>query len=119
MTDFTSSLRKIVAIVWAMSCFHLLAQENVLRQNLRGTIFDQATLRPLEGAQVVVIDSNPTIGAISDAQGQFVLQNLPVGRYDLQISYIGFETQIKQGVLVSSVRETVLEIPMNEQAIAG
>ena len=46
---------------------------------------------PLPGATVMIIDSDPVIGTVTDADGNFRLTGIPVGRYNLKVSYIGYE----------------------------
>jgi len=88
-------------------------------QTVRGVIFDQATRQPLAGALVQIMDIKPTLGAISDSTGSFFMTKVPVGRYQLRISYIGYKTLLRGSVLVNTGQETVLEIGMDAQAIDG
>ncbi len=89
------------------------------RQTVRGTIVDRHSQLPLPGASVVVLGSDPLIGTAADEDGRFVLENIPVGRHDLQFSYIGYEPLILPQVLVSSGKETVLQVALKEQAVVG
>ncbi|MEL6672034.1 MAG: TonB-dependent receptor [Bacteroidota bacterium] len=109
-------------LLWSlMSLFtgSTIAQPTTVYQTLRGTIFDQATQQPLAGARVEILDLKPVMGAMSDSDGEFVIEKIPVGRYQVQISYLGYQTQRKGNVILRSAQETVLEIGMNEQAIEG
>ncbi|MVM40921.1 hypothetical protein GO730_29885 [Spirosoma sp. HMF3257] len=57
---------------------------------LIGTVEDGETHKPIPFANVFL--SNTTKGAISDEQGKFTIKNVPIGRFDLIASAIGFET---------------------------
>ncbi|MEM7370757.1 MAG: TonB-dependent receptor [Bacteroidota bacterium] len=94
-------------------------QKNEIFQTLRGTIVDQATQQALVGASVQLLDVDSPLGAISDDDGNFVIERVPVGRYEVRIKYIGYQSQLKSGILLTSGQETILDIGMIEQAIQG
>ena len=58
-----------------------------LTQTVRGTILDEDRKLPLIGAKVIILDSAPLNGAITDENGNFRLTNVPIGRIVLQLSY--------------------------------
>ncbi|MCS6981672.1 MAG: TonB-dependent receptor [Flavobacteriales bacterium] len=86
-----------------------------LAQTLRGRVIDRDTKNPLPGANVVVINLQPPRGAVTDAEGYFELQGLPPGRYDLRISFLGYEDARLNQVVVGSGRETALLVEMTER----
>jgi hypothetical protein len=86
-------------------------------QNIRGRIIDQQSQYPLIGASVYIPDSEPLIGGSTDAEGYFVLQNVPVGRVALKITYLGYKEQYLPNVLVTSGKEVVLNVSLEEQII--
>lgn len=84
-------------------------------QTLRGRVIDRDTKSPLPGATVVVINLQPPRGTATDAEGYFELQGLPPGRYDLRISFLGYEEARLNQVVVGSGRETALLVEMTER----
>ncbi len=91
--------------------------EQQLTQTIRGRVFDNVTQQPLEGAAVRTADTLNPIGAYSDENGRVELQNVPVGRQTLIITYIGYEPKVLQNQLVVSGRELVVQVPMTEQVL--
>ncbi|MFH0894975.1 MAG: TonB-dependent receptor [Bacteroidota bacterium] len=85
-----------------------------LTQTVRGRLLDEDTQVPLFGAAVMIIGSDPPVGATTDAEGNFKISNVPVGRYNFKISYMGYETRIVKEINVSSGKETVLNKAMKE-----
>lgn len=83
-------------------------------QTLRGVVLDKQSESPLIGATIQVLQVDPAIGAVTDLEGNFVLKNVPVGRQTLQISYIGYETQIIPNVLVNAGKEVLLHLTLEE-----
>ncbi|TXI75849.1 MAG: TonB-dependent receptor [Flavobacteriales bacterium] len=84
------------------------------RQTVRGTIVDGDTRIPLIGATVVVVGSDPILGATTDLDGRFTINNVPTGRLDLQVRMVGFEEQRMANLLLTSAKELVLEVRMQE-----
>ena len=81
----------------------LFGQNNrkMLTQTVRGTVVDAASGYPIAYASVALL-RKPGMGAISDSLGRFVIKNVPIGRHDVQASYIGYESSIFKEVLVTS-----------------
>ena len=69
---------------------------------------------PLPGVSVVVLDSDPFLGAATDLNGQFKIENVPAGRQTLLIKYIGYKTQTIPNVLVTAGKEVVVNILLEE-----
>ncbi len=86
---------------------------------IRGTVVNAITHEPLPGANVTIQDTAPLIGTSTDAKGEFLLQKVPLGRHDIQITYLGYQPVIRSGIMVSSGKETVLTIKMKEAIFEG
>jgi len=86
---------KIVIIV-IFSIFFAFAAK---AQNgfIRGTVYDDVSGESLPGVTVVVVGT--TTGAITDFDGKFGITT-PAGTYDLQLSFISYETQKIAGITV-------------------
>ena len=93
----------------------LFGQNNrkMLTQTVRGTVVDAASGYPIAYASVALL-GQPGMGAISDSLGRFVIKNVPIGRHDVQASYIGYESSIFKEVLVTSSKEVFLNISLKE-----
>ena len=74
-------------LVLAITLSNLFANDN-LKQNIRGTVVDAITGYPLIGANVVLVNSDPIKGTVTDLNGNFSLMDIPVGRQSIIISYI-------------------------------
>lgn len=86
-------------------------------QTIRGQVVDQESRMGIPGANVVVTGTDPLIGATSDDQGNFRITDLPVGRYTLLVSSIGYEPRTIPEILVGSGKEVVLDINLAESLI--
>jgi len=83
-------------------------------QVIRGNIFDKQSLLTLPGANVLILGSDPLKGASTSVEGNFRITGVQPGRYDLQVSYLGYKPVIIANVVVTSGKEAVLEIGMEE-----
>ena len=88
------------------------AQE--LTQTVKGTVIDQASQIPLPGSNVIILNTEPFIGGMTNLDGNFRLENVPLGRYNIQVTFIGYEPVIIPEVMVESGKEVVLNIQLKE-----
>ena len=101
-----------VLLIFLIPYSFTIAQQPV--QNIRGTVTDAASKAPVSFATVVLLDTEPLIHGMADVDGVFVLEKVPVGRYDLQVSFLGYEPVIIKEITVSSAREAIVNVTMKE-----
>jgi len=85
-----------------------------LTQTVRGVILDADSKIPLIAAEIRVVGSNPLRGTITDVNGNFRLENIPIGRVSLLLSYLGYESTTASNIVVNSGKEVVLDLSMQE-----
>jgi hypothetical protein len=98
--------------------FAISANAQSYTQTIRGTIVDKQSQMALTGANVVVLNSNPFKGCVSDEQGKFRLENIEVGRQQIKVSYLGYKEQVIP-VLLTSAKEFIVHIQLEEAIIQG
>ena len=89
------------------------AQTNQATQTIRGQVCDVASGEPMIGVTITV-ENGSTMATVSDADGNFEIKNVPVGRHSVRASYIGYEPVLLKEQLVSSGKELVLTLRMRE-----
>jgi hypothetical protein len=102
----------IILFLIIFSVNEAICQE--VTQTIRGVVVDKDSRITLPGASLVIADSDPQIGTVTDFNGKFHFDKLPVGRYDIIVSYVGYETSTVSNVLLNSGKETVLMIELTE-----
>jgi len=111
----TKSIVLSVLLLFTSVC--VFAQEkgnkNILTQTIRGIVIDRASGYPMAYATIALMD-NSNIAAMTDDDGKFILEKVPVGRHNIQARYVGYEPSIFREILVTSVKEVFLEIPLKE-----
>lgn len=85
-------------------------------QTIRGTVIDEASNAPVAFASVILQNTAPAIATTTDSLGHFALSGVPMGRYDLQVTFLGYEPSIVREVTVVSGKQTFLTIPLKENA---
>lgn len=86
-------------------------------QNIKGQVLDKQSQQPLPGANVIVIGSNPVIGTATDEKGYFKLNNIPVGRVSIGISFIGYQNITVSNIIITTGKEIDLSIELEEKAL--
>ncbi|MEO9965735.1 MAG: TonB-dependent receptor [Reichenbachiella sp.] len=83
-------------------------------QTVKGQILDAQAEYPLFGATVGLIGSDPYLGTVADVNGYFKLENVPIGRQTLIVQYLGYKNQTIPNVLVTTGKEVVIQIKLEE-----
>lgn len=85
-------------------------------QLIRGQVVDGLTQAPLSGASVVILETEPQTGAMTDQNGSFRLPGIKPGRYNILVRFIGYENYLFREILVGTGKEVVLNAAMTEVA---
>jgi len=99
----------LVLIIWFIMIIPCLGQ-----QVLRGRVIGLDNHKPIAFANVFL--SNTSIGTITNDNGEFTIEHFPTGRFDVVVSFIGYESYI---ISLSSNKlpeklEVVLKPKINE-----
>lgn len=87
----------IVSMAISLSAFSQIG-------TFRGFVYDKADESPIPYANVVLKDKS--LGTSSNLDGYFQINNIPVGEYDVEISFLGYTTidakiNVKNGKIVT------------------
>jgi TonB-linked SusC/RagA family outer membrane protein len=108
------TLRTLAVVAFSAS----LAQ-GAAGQQSTGTIIGQVlradTREPMIGAQVIIVGSQ--LGALSAAEGRFVIRSVPVGARTVRVQSLGFMAD-DQTVNVTAGGTATVSFIMREQAVA-
>lgn len=77
---------------------------------LIGAVIDGETNQPVEFANVAIINpetQKPVDGTVCDDKGKFSINKIPTGTYTVVISFIGYESQNIEGVIIPEKREEI------------
>ena len=80
------------------------SQETLERGMLKGRIIDETTQSPLPAATVMI--ENSQLGAAADMDGQYFVERVPPGIYNVRFTMMGYETRKVNNVVVNPGRTT-------------
>lgn len=100
----------IFTLLLALFAGQLLAQTGMIK----GTVIDQQSEIPIIGATVELLGQENAVGAITDIDGYFTLDKVPLGRNVIRISYLGYETITLPNIDVTSGKDVVVNISLQE-----
>ena len=107
---------KTALTVMLIAIISVPAFSQTATQTVRGSVYDNTTKKPLPFSTIVVLNTEPTIGTTADIAGNFSLENVPVGRRNFQVSMVGYEKYQINELMVTTGKEVVLKIGMEEKA---
>jgi hypothetical protein len=110
-------MRTLISIL-ILLLFSGVTGAQTVTQVIRGKVYDKNTQAPLPGASITVAGTVPLAGASSDLNGNFTIPGIPVGRHSIRVTFVGYEPLVLEEVLVSSSREVVLNIGLQESVNA-
>jgi len=85
--------------------------------SLRGKIIDADNKQPLIGVNVIVKNTN--FGAATNETGEFIIEKIPVGIYEVILSYIGYSGRTIPDVVIKSNKIVYMNSEMQAAAIEG
>lgn len=95
----------------------LLPLSHAFAGTLTGTVRDAKTNEPLTSVNVSL--PGTYLGAATDAEGAFRIENVPGGAYEVKVSCLGYTEQILAGINVPDTGEKKLEITLQPTVLSA
>jgi len=105
-------LRKILYI--ATVCLFTSAAAFAQNGTLSGTVTDAESGETLPGANVLIVELQR--GASTDTNGEFTVENIPSGEYNIRISFVGYQN-FTQTVQINAGQTTEINAEMQPGAV--
>jgi hypothetical protein len=96
----------------AFFTIQLSAQDFI--QNIKGQVLDAQSGAPIPGVMVQLLQGDSTNVTVTDLEGYYKLFEVPVGRTAVLFQFISFETVVRQNLIVTSGKELILDVKMEE-----
>ncbi|MFN8231795.1 MAG: carboxypeptidase-like regulatory domain-containing protein [Bacteroidia bacterium] len=93
----------------------------ILSQNtqvVKGKVSDKVTGIGLPNAIIQLKSTTQMINCVSDANGNYKLNNVPLGRQSFIFKYTGYQTTPINDIIVTSGKEVMLNVDLEESLIA-
>lgn len=95
--------------------YYLIIKKN--KSNKHGTIIgkicESSNHKNIPGVQINLLKTK--LVTLTDENGEFIISNIPEGKYDIKLFYNGFKTIIKEGILIRSNRINYINVEMTPQ----
>ena len=82
---------------------------------ITGKVIDAKTKEPLPFVNVVILETN--YGAATDVDGNYVILNIPPGKYNIKAQSVGYQPVIMENINVSIDLTSTVDFQLNESAI--
>lgn len=105
----------IFVVVLLIAIIEMNGQEPT--QTIRGIVLDKNLKTGLAGATVRLTSIEPNKGAVSDKNGNFKIKDVPVGRHEIKVTYLGYKPATMPNILIISGKEMFLNINLEESVI--
>ncbi|RAJ10590.1 outer membrane receptor protein involved in Fe transport [Chitinophaga skermanii] len=96
----------------------LLVKTEAYTQAIVGVVTDKNMRTPIPGV-TIFLQSQPNIGTVSNGEGQFKLNNIPLGRQDITVRCIGYKPVTLPAVLFMAGKQTMLNVSLEEDVITA
>ena len=95
--------------------FLIVSQQAIAQHQITFMIKDARSQESLIGVNVFIAELN--IGTITDINGQAILSQIPSGKHQVEISYIGYQTVVRSIVFPSSQANILIELEQNAEEL--
>lgn len=105
-----------------LSVFLGFAAAQVPQQRITGTVVDKTSRQPLPGANVFIRlpgKDSTLIGAVSDMDGRFTLEKVPVGRHYLHCTFISYEPWTSRYLELTSAKQLTISVELEPAILLG
>ena len=85
---------------------------------IEGIVIDEHSESTIPFATILLLNDGEIIGTAGNEAGEFSINNIPVGRYNIQVRSVGYQPVELNGVLVTSGRTQYLTIRVSESVYA-
>ena len=106
-------MRKLLLLIFIL----LITKISFSQQsgNLAGIVTDASTGEPLPGVNVMI--KGTYYGAATDIKGNFKINDISAGKYNVDISLIGYKTYQFTGIEISANKTTQLDVKLEETVL--
>ncbi len=99
-----------LALLFILCCSFSFAQTGIIK----GQILDKQSETPLPGATIELLNAEIATGVTTDINGFYTIENVPVGRQSIKVSYIGFESITIPNIVVTTGKDAIVNVSLEE-----
>ena len=81
---------------------------------IKGWVVDKQSEGSFEGATIELLNMENATGTITDSNGRFSLKDVPIGRQQIRVSYIGYESITIPNIEVTTGKDVYVNVSLLE-----
>ena len=117
--SLTASFFLLHFIFFTLHSSLFTSAQQTLHSTIRGTVSDKQTHAPLPGATVILLNSDPITGTTTDADGNFRLEGVPIGKQQIKVTYVGYAPYISEEIQLGSGKQAIVDVILQEMVITA
>jgi hypothetical protein len=106
-------VRAFLSLIFIFTTLLIFSQTG----KITGRVYEKINNEPLSFATIQIVELS--IGAVADIDGNYVINNVPIGTYAVRASITGYEPQTVAEVLVTQARVVNLDFALSEKGALG
>jgi hypothetical protein len=79
---------------------------------IKGKVTDKSSEKPLEGVSILLVNTEQSV--LTDVNGNFILENVSIGRQFVDVNFVGYENSSVPNIEVTSGKDVFLNITLIE-----
>lgn len=108
-------MKNLILLVSFLCTFSALAQNN---GSISGHVFDQTLKEGIPYATIALKENDQVItGVMTDDKGDFIIKNLPLKKYTVEVAFIGYKTSTSVADLTQTKDLNLGQIFLEEESI--
>lgn len=108
-------MKNLILLVSFLCTFSALAQNN---GSISGHVFDQTLKEGIPYATIALKENDRVItGVMTDDKGDFIIKNLPLKKYTVEVAFIGYKTSTSVADLTQTKDLNLGQIFLEEESI--
>ncbi len=92
------------------------ATAQTITQTVKGVVLDKQSQSPLPGVVVQVMGLEPARAGITNGNGEFYLENIPIGRLQLRFKMMGYKEKLIT-VILNAGKQSVSTVELEENVV--
>src|SRR5215831_6976629 len=105
--------KRVSLLALSLALFSSYAWPQTQLATVFGTVTD-ASGAVISGARVTLLNQSTGLkrDATTDLLGQYRIAGLPIGNYSARVEKEGFQTQVREGIALTSASDTMMNMPL-------
>jgi hypothetical protein len=104
-----------ILLIYILLMSHEVPGQDI-SQTIQGKVRDAVSYTGISLANIMLFNEHHSFGTVTGELGQFSLDSIPLGRYTLRVTHIGYYSHIQEDLLVEGGKELVVAVAMKPAA---